>query len=144
VDLQSRSVVWAAASIWSEQHDAEFVENGRIMLYDNRGSGRGARSLEYDPVMQSFPWSVAEGELGSVFAENRGANQRLSNGNTLIVDPNGGRILEVTRNKELVWQYGSPLDHLEATSIGTHSLITGACRYGEKSLVFLEGTPARP
>ena len=34
--------------------------------------------------------------------------QRLPNGNTLITEGSDGRIFEVTRNHELVWEYISP------------------------------------
>ena len=34
--------------------------------------------------------------------------QRLPNGNTLITEGSGGRLMEVTKNHELVWEYISP------------------------------------
>ncbi|MHB8104453.1 MAG: thioredoxin, partial [Dehalococcoidales bacterium] len=37
--------------------------------------------------------------------------QRLPNGNTLITEGNGGRIIEVTAEHEIVWEYVSPYKH---------------------------------
>jgi hypothetical protein len=37
--------------------------------------------------------------------------QRLPNGNTLITEGNGGRIIEVTAGHEIVWEYISPYRH---------------------------------
>ncbi|NNK57052.1 MAG: thioredoxin, partial [Desulfofustis sp.] len=34
--------------------------------------------------------------------------QRLPNGNTLITEGSGGRIIEVTKDHEIVWEYISP------------------------------------
>src|SRR5690625_4852079 len=38
----------------------------------------------------------------------RAEQQRLDNGNTLIVESNGGRILEVTPDGEIVWEFINP------------------------------------
>jgi hypothetical protein len=53
--------------------------------------------------------------------------QRLPNGNTLIVDPEMGRLFEVTSGKELVWEVYGPRP------------ITGARRYAADELTFLKG-----
>ena len=37
-----------------------------------------------------------------------GSQQRLPNGNTLISETNNGRILEVTRDADVVWEYRIP------------------------------------
>jgi hypothetical protein len=39
--------------------------------------------------------------------------QRLSNGNTLIVETDGGRVIEVTREGNIVWEYLNPARHQE-------------------------------
>jgi hypothetical protein len=36
--------------------------------------------------------------------------QRLMNGNTVICEGHGGRVFEVTAEKEIVWEYISPYD----------------------------------
>ena len=43
-----------------------------------------------------------------MFSENHGAVQRLPNGNTLIVESNNGRAIEVTPGEEVVWEYFNP------------------------------------
>jgi hypothetical protein len=37
-----------------------------------------------------------------------GTGQRLPNGNTLITESDNGRAFEVTKDKEIVWEYVSP------------------------------------
>jgi hypothetical protein len=129
VDLDKKSVVWAARGMWRLQHDADFLDNGHLLLFDNVGSSRGCRILEYDPVTQAVPW-VYRGEGSTQFnALFRGMKQRFKNGNTLIVDPDHGRLLEVTSSKELVWEYHGP------------RAVTGARRYPADALKFLSAKP---
>jgi hypothetical protein len=103
LDPQTDRVVWAARGPWHAQHDPTFLDNGHLLLFDNLGSVRGSRVLEYDPQSQAFPWSYPD-ETGKRFLSRlRGMCQRLANGNTLIVNSDGGEMLEVTPSRELVW-----------------------------------------
>ena len=145
VDLPTRRVAWAARGLWRGQHDAAFLDDGRLLLFDNLGGPAGARVLEYDPVTQAVPWSYG-GEPAAPFAAPlRGAAQRLPNGNTLLVDPDGGRLLEVTREKEPVWEcYGPWSPGLPGWDYAPAS-VTGARRYRAEDLTFLRGgARARP
>ncbi|MBW2000841.1 MAG: hypothetical protein JRJ29_23130, partial [Deltaproteobacteria bacterium] len=45
----------------------------------------------------------------SFFSYRQGAVQRLPNGNTLITSTHGGHLIEVTKDKEVVWDYVSPI-----------------------------------
>jgi arylsulfotransferase ASST len=134
VDPDKRSVVWAARGPWQAQHDPQFLDNGHLLLFDNRGLPKGSRVLEYDPQTQAFPWSYAGENKGPFYTSERGMCQRLPNGNTLIVDSEGGEIFEVTRRKEVVW------------SCSTYRrFIATARRYGPNQLQFLKGGErARP
>jgi hypothetical protein len=139
LDRPTRSVAWAARGIWLVQHDAEFLQNGRLLLFDNFGSTKGSQVLEYDPRTQAIPWAYAHENSTPFRARWRGMKQRLPNGNTLIVDPDNGRLLEVTRDKELVWE------NYCLTITGSHDprrsiqAITSARRYSLDELKFLKG-----
>jgi Arylsulfotransferase (ASST) len=39
----------------------------------------------------------------------RSSQQRLANGNTLITESSGGRVLEVTAAGDIVWQFVNPV-----------------------------------
>jgi hypothetical protein len=142
LDVRKRSVVWAALGPWRIQHDAQFLEDGRLLLFDNHGWDKGCRVLEYDPVTQAVPWAYSEPGSALFHAAFRGMAQRLPNGNTLIVDPDNRRLMEVTRGKELVWEHfcrWPPNPQASARAI------TGARRYREDELPFLKGVArARP
>jgi hypothetical protein len=103
LDPDTEKVVWAARGPWHAQHDPSFLDSGRLLLFDNLGSPRGSRVLEYDPNTQAFPWSYP-GEDGTPFLSRiRGMTQRLPNGNTLVVNSDGGEAFEVTPEREVVW-----------------------------------------
>jgi hypothetical protein len=134
LDPDSARVVWAARGPWRAQHDPSFLENGHLLLFDNLGSPRGSRVLEYDPRTQAFPWWYP-GEKGKpFFSRIRGMAQRLCNGNTLIVNSDAGQVFEVTGGREVVW----------SCSFGRVEL-NRARRYTSAELPFLKGgARARP
>jgi hypothetical protein len=65
--------------------------------------------LEIDPVDGAITWQydAAGGPLfESVLRSNA---QRLPNGNTLITESDGGRLIEVTPKDEIAWEYVNPV-----------------------------------
>lgn len=145
LDVRKRSVVWAALGPWRIQHDAEFLDNGRLLLFDNHGWDKGCRVIEYDPVTQGIPWVYAGADSSLFHAGFRGIKQRLPNGNTFVVDPDSRRLFEVTRDKELVWEMICPLPPVPPDQKAGARAITGARRYRADELTFLKGVArARP
>jgi hypothetical protein len=145
LDVRKRSVVWAALGPWRIQHDAEFLDNGHLLLFDNHGWGKGCRVIEYDPVTQAIPWAYSDADASPFHAPFRGMKQRLPNGNTLIVDPDNRRLFEVTRSKELVWENFCSFPPVPANQKPRARAITSARRYSADELTFLKGVArARP
>lgn len=145
LDVQKRSVIWAARGPWRIQHDAEFLDNGHLLVFDNHGWTHGCRVLEYDPVTQATPWAYTDADASPFYASFRGMKQRLPNGNTLIVDPENRRLFEVTQGKKLVWEFFCPLPSDPANAQAGRVEITGARRYSADELTFLKGVArARP
>jgi hypothetical protein len=103
LDPDNGKVVWAARGPWLAQHDPSFLDNGHLLLFDNLGSPRGSRVLEYDMKSQAFPWSYPGESETPFFSMIRGLCQRLPNGNTLIINSEGGEVFEVTPSREIVW-----------------------------------------
>jgi hypothetical protein len=132
LDPDTGKVVWAASGPWQAQHDAQFLDNGHLLLFDNLGLAKRSRVLEYDPQTQAFPWSYA-GEGRPFFTSERGMSQRLPNGNTLVVNSEGNEIFEVSAGKEVVWSCSTP------------SFVCTGRRYSAAEVPFLEGGQrARP
>jgi hypothetical protein len=118
------------------QHHAHMIPRGlpgegNILLFDNGGAaGYGApnptspdglsnakrdfsRVLEFDPVTLEIKWQYPPPGPGAarLYSAFVSSAQRLPNGNTLITEGNGGRVIEVTPEKEIVWEYISPYVH---------------------------------
>lgn len=112
LDGSSGALKWAMRGPWIGQHDAEFLPDGNMLVFDNKGdiSSRhgNTRVLEFDPQTGQILWQFA-GTKESPFSTGiRGAQQRLPNGNTLITESNNARLLEVTPAGEVVWDYRNP------------------------------------
>ena len=111
------------------QHHAHVIPKGlpgagNMLIFDNGGAaGYGASSamaprgssvyaratsrvLEIDPVSLELVWSYTSGQF---YSSNISGAQRLPNGNTLVTEGAGGRLFEVTADREIVWEYMNPL-----------------------------------
>jgi hypothetical protein len=111
VDLEQRSVVWALRGPWHRQHDPDFLPNGNLLVFDNKGHygpGEPSRVLELDPTTWCVEWQYTGSAEDPFYTRGAGAQQRLPNGNTLITESLPGRILEVTTEGDVVWEYLSP------------------------------------
>ncbi len=107
---------------------------GNILIFDNGGwGGYGApnpatatgnknatrdysRILEIDPVTMEIVWQCRPMDLGYLqpyladhfYSCYISSAQRLPNGNTLITEGSDGRLIEVTPDYEIVWEYICP------------------------------------
>ena len=107
---------------------------GNLLVFDNGGwAGYGepnpgspsgklnalrdySRVLEIDPLTLKIVWQYTPKEAGFVqpldssrfYSPFISSAQRLPNGNTLITEGSDGRVIEVTDDHQLVWEYISP------------------------------------
>ena len=92
---------------------------GNILVFDNGGtSGYGgdpassrysrgySRVLEFNPITLQVVWQYgSESGEDSFFSRYISSAQRLPNGNTLIDIGNESRLIEVTSDRQIVWEY---------------------------------------
>jgi hypothetical protein len=121
LDLDREQIVWALRGPWLAQHDPDILPNGNILLFDNLGNfvdaegsdaedGAGrSRILEFDPATHAIAWQYAGSAAEPFESDVRASQQRLANGNTLITEETRGRIFEVTRDHEIVWEFVNPV-----------------------------------
>jgi hypothetical protein len=64
--------------------------------------------IELDPTTGETVWQYRAPQSWTFFSAIISGAQRLPNGNTLICEGVTGRIFEVTRACELVWEYVNP------------------------------------
>jgi hypothetical protein len=112
VDPKTEKVVWAVRGGWHLQHDPDMLPNGDIMLFDNQGDisadAAGSRVIQFDPVTLEQKWVFPGDGSELLYSAVKSSQQRLPNGNTLITESNNGRILEVTPEKVVVWEFYIP------------------------------------
>lgn len=111
------------------QHHAHIIPKGlpgagNLLVFDNGGaSGYGfanpnapdgansfarasSRVLEINPVTLELVWSYNGPRF---YSSNISGAQRLPNGNTLVTEGASGRLLEVTKEGKIVWEYIYPV-----------------------------------
>jgi hypothetical protein len=129
VNWETGKVIWAwGADELSGPHDAQVLENGNILLFDN-GLGRDwSRVIELDPVSETIVWEYKAPVPQDFYSRTKGSCQRLPNGNTLIANSDNGKAFEVTQDGEIVWKYVSP----HRTGPNQRGAIVRAVRYEEE------------
>ncbi|MDO9171153.1 MAG: arylsulfotransferase family protein [bacterium] len=105
LDPRRGTVVWALTGPWVKQHQPTLLPTGRLLLFDNLGRGGRSQVLEVDPLTREIVWRYADGPDHRLFSATCGSAQRLPGGNTLIVESDNGRALEVTPDGVIVWEY---------------------------------------
>ena len=108
VDPVREVVEWAARGPWDAQHQPTLLEDGSLLMFDNRGAEGTARALEFDLANGERTWEYAGAEGERLMSPEAGSCQRLAGGTTLITESERGRAIEVTRDGEVVWEFLSP------------------------------------
>ena len=108
-DWDQAKLVWAwGLGELSGPHDAHYLENGNLLIYDNGVRQKRSRIIELDPLTGEIVWQYQATPPESFFSLTKGSNQRLPNGNTLIANSDNGEAFEVTRDGEVVWRFICP------------------------------------
>jgi hypothetical protein len=116
-----------------KQHDAHWIPTGlpgagNILLFNNGNNRLDGAYSTVDEIVTPINedghyaltagaafapdeavWSYAAPNKEDFFSKILSGAQRLPNGNTLICSGANGTVLEVTREKELVWKYVNPV-----------------------------------
>jgi hypothetical protein len=109
VDPDREAVVWRwGRRILDRPHHPSVLPNGNLLIFDN-GAIRGwSRVIEVVPPLGRIVWTYQGDPPESFFSRVRGSSQYLPNGNVLITESTKGRVFEVTRAGEIVWDFWNP------------------------------------
>jgi hypothetical protein len=109
LDQDTFAVTWSwGPGELSFPHMPTMLADGHVLVYDNGVDSERSRVLEIDPATDEILWSFVGDPPESFFSKRRGSNQRLPNGNTLIAESEKGRVFEVDRDGEVVWEFWNP------------------------------------
>lgn len=103
-------VLWS----WGEgvlewPHHPTVLENGNFLVFDNGVDRTYSKVVELDPITNTVVWEYVADPPETFYSPTKGSAQRLPNGNTLICDGDRGRVFEVTREGEIVWDWYNPI-----------------------------------
>jgi hypothetical protein len=113
IERATGEAVWSFRGELDYQHEALMIEpgklgHGRILVFNNgyrRREERRSSILEIDPSKDSITWRY---DSPAFFSPTGGIEQPLGNGNILVSSARGGRVFEITRQGEIVWQWTPP------------------------------------
>ncbi|MCH9672460.1 MAG: aryl-sulfate sulfotransferase [Gammaproteobacteria bacterium] len=102
---------WGPGTL-SHQHDAHWLENGNILIFDNgthrRRGPSYSRVIELDPGTEEIVWQYQAPTILAFYSFMVGSARRMPNGNTFICEGATGRLFEVTPEGETVWEFVTP------------------------------------
>ncbi|MAF47557.1 MAG: aryl-sulfate sulfotransferase [Rhodospirillales bacterium] len=97
------------------QHDPHLLENGNLLILDNgtyRGKGSGvishSRVIEFDMKTREVVWEYQDTPMFNFYSAFISGAEVLPNGNILVAEGAKGRIFQITREGEIVWEYINP------------------------------------
>ncbi len=109
LDRESKEIVWSwGAKELDWPHAPSMTYEGTILVFDNGTHRKYSRVLEINPLTGKIVWEYKTNPPQSFFSDCWGYCQRLPNGNTLICDSGKGRVFEITKENELVWEFFNP------------------------------------
>ena len=129
---------WGPGNVW-HQHHPTFLDNGNIQIFDNGSHSRGpdrSRIVEVNPSNNQIEWEYTETPAMAFFSSNISSAERLPNGNTHICEGAFGRLFEVTREGDVVWEYINPFLCPDLRTGDTTNAIFRSHRYNSDYSVF--------
>lgn len=115
VDFATGGLVWAwGRGQLRRQHEAHWLPDGNILLFDNGDELRGfSRVLVVDPRSERVvrEWTAPRRE--DFYSRGRGTTQHLPGGNVLVANSNDGEVFEITPEGDVVWRWLCPVRNAE-------------------------------
>jgi len=123
VDPDTRLVKWHQTGPWLRQHDPEFRPDGRISIFNNNvyntsyldkqvilSSPFKTNIIVMDPVTRETEVVFGEAPGEEMLSVIRGQHELLPDGGMLIIEFDAGRVLQVSADREIVWDYVNAYD----------------------------------
>jgi hypothetical protein len=115
----------------AHQHHATALPNGNVQIFDNGMHRIGlpySRVVEVNPETSKVEWEYTGEPPEQFFSAHISGADRLPNGNVLACEGSSGRVFEVARRGEVVWEWVSPFAY--PTQGRLRPWIFRAYRYG--------------
>ena len=104
------------------QHDPDFIDGNTISVYDNNhiaGSGQynSSKIVKISALDNSLTDYFSGSQTLPFYSNIMGKHQWLKNGNLLVAESMNGRVLEISPQKELVWEYNNLISQTDTVGI---------------------------
>jgi hypothetical protein len=93
-------------------HSATYIGKDRFLVFDNgseRAEGNRSGVVIVDRKTNEIVWEYQAKTSQSFYSFRQGSAQMLPNGNIHITSTHSGHLFEVNEDKEVVWDYVSPV-----------------------------------
>jgi len=118
IDYPSGDVDWVMGDggdfgegLWSHSHSPVYLPNNRVLMFDNGLYRPGTVlmysrviEIEYDPENKTAEIVWEYREQPDFYSYAYSSVEIMNNGNILVDEGIAGRVFEVTRDKEIVWE----------------------------------------
>lgn len=104
-------MTYAVYGPWRAQHDPRFWEDGSVIMYDNEGwlgEGGASRVIQFDLQSMFIFWQYTGSKDKPLYSPFNSSVDPLPNGNILITESAGGRLVEVSPSGDIVWEFYNP------------------------------------
>lgn len=109
VDLAGPRLVWSwGPGEIDAQHQPTLLPNDHLLVFDNGTKREWSRVIEFDPHAEQIVWEYRSDPPVDFYTSSRGGSEMLPNGNVLVAEANRGRLFEVTREGDIVWEFLNP------------------------------------
>lgn len=112
LDPVTSLVVWrwdAGREFLDRPHRPALLDNGNLLIFDNGWRRGHSRVIELDPRSEEIVWRYSAQPPEAFFSKRGGMAEALPGGNVLITEADRGRLFEVTRAGQVVWEFLNPI-----------------------------------
>jgi hypothetical protein len=108
VDPRTAKVRWWQQGPFGMQHQPRVTPDGGIVVFNNHYSGQRSAVQVLDPHRHEVTWEYTGSDTEPLHSRRSGGAEFLPNGNLLVVETDRGRVIEVTSDRKIVWEFRSP------------------------------------
>lgn len=108
IDFEASRTAWSQTGPFGLQHQPRVTPDGEIIVFNNHLTLDRSSVQILDPQTGEITWEYAGSPADPLFSRTSGGAEVLPNGNVLVVESNKGRVLELTREQEVVWEFYNP------------------------------------
>jgi hypothetical protein len=117
LDMEEGVTRWSQQGPFGMQHEPRPTLDGGIVVFNNFLDAERSSIVTLDPRTRRVTREYTGPESAPLYSRRSGRVQVLQNGNTLVVESEGGRALEITADGTTVWEFHNPFRMGESESM---------------------------